>query len=108
MSIRFSTKTTKVLYAGQFEEKEAFTYKVKVMRRHGETSQFAFCEKDNISETEWEGIVAKLQRPISSGGIPRTTTLKHCSINFLRKKLCTRRMSVLLWTLSLFTIIYFL
>jgi hypothetical protein len=35
--IPFSTKTTKVLYAGQVEEKEAFTYKVKVMGRHGET-----------------------------------------------------------------------
>ena len=40
--IQFSTKTTKVLYVGKVEEKEAFTYKVNVMPRHGETSQFAF------------------------------------------------------------------
>ena len=33
--IQFSTKTTKVLYAGQIEEKEAFMYKVKVMQRNG-------------------------------------------------------------------------
>ena len=33
--IKFSTKTTKVPCAGQVEEKEAFTYKVKVMQRHG-------------------------------------------------------------------------
>jgi hypothetical protein len=30
--IQFSTKTTKVLYTGQVEEKEAFMYKVKVMQ----------------------------------------------------------------------------
>jgi len=41
-----------VFYAGQFEEKEAFTYKVQVMWRHGETSQFAFSDKDNMSEIE--------------------------------------------------------
>ena len=40
--IQFSTKTTKVLYVGKVEEKEAFTYKVNVMPRHGETSQLAF------------------------------------------------------------------
>jgi len=48
--IQFYTKTTKVIYAGQVEEKKAFTYKVKVTRRHGETSQFAFSDKDNKSE----------------------------------------------------------
>ena len=36
--IEFSTKINTVIYAGQVEEKEAFTYKVKVMRKHGETS----------------------------------------------------------------------
>jgi len=58
--IQFSTKTTKVLYAGQVEEKEAFTYKVKCTWRHGETSQFAFSDKDNMSEIEREDIVVKL------------------------------------------------
>jgi uncharacterized protein with GYD domain len=83
--IQFSTKTTKLLYAGQVQEKEAFTYKVKVMRIHGETSLFAFSDKDNISEIERENIVVKFLRPISSGGTARTTTLKYCSFNLLRK-----------------------
>jgi uncharacterized protein with GYD domain len=104
--IQFSAKTTKVLYAGQVEEKEAFTYKVKVMGRHGETSQFAFSDKDNMGEIEREENVAKLPRAISSGGTARTTTLKHCSVNFL-KELCRQRNSVLLWTLSSFTFIYY-
>jgi hypothetical protein len=33
--IQFSSKTTKVLYAGQFEEKKAWSDVVKVMGRHG-------------------------------------------------------------------------
>ena len=33
--IHFSTKTPEVLYTGQVEENKAFTYKVKVMQRHG-------------------------------------------------------------------------
>jgi len=50
--IQFSTKETKVLYVWQVEEKEAFTYKVNVMPRHGETSQLAFFpDKGNMSET---------------------------------------------------------
>jgi hypothetical protein len=49
-----------VLYVGQVEVKEAVTYKVKVMRRHGETLQFAFSDKDNMSETEREDIVVKI------------------------------------------------
>ena len=40
--IQFPASTTKVLYVGQVEEKEAFTNKAKVMPRHGETSQLAF------------------------------------------------------------------
>ena len=43
-----------VLYVGQVEVKEAVTYKVKVMRRHGETLQFAFSDKDNMSEIDRE------------------------------------------------------
>jgi hypothetical protein len=35
--IQFSAKTTAVLYAGKVEGKEAFTFKVKAMGRHGET-----------------------------------------------------------------------
>ena len=35
--IQFSTKTPKVPYVGQVEEKVVFTYKLKCMRRHGET-----------------------------------------------------------------------
>jgi hypothetical protein len=35
---QFSTKTTMVLYAGQVKEKEALTYKVKVMLRRCDTS----------------------------------------------------------------------
>ena len=50
--IKFSTKTTKVLYAGQVKEKEAFTYTVMVMCRHCETSQFGSSDKDNESEIE--------------------------------------------------------
>jgi len=107
--IEFSTKITKVpyaitkvLYAGQVEEKEPFTYKVSVMRRHGETSHY-----DNMSEMEREDIVAKIPRPISSGGTARTTTLKYCNVNLLRKELCTQRNSLLLWTLSSFIYICF-
>ena len=48
-----------MLCAGQFEEKEAFTYKVQVMWRRGETLQFAFSDKDNMSEIESEDIVVK-------------------------------------------------
>jgi len=50
--IPFSTKITKLLYFGQVKEKEALTYKVNVKGRHSETSQFAFFDKDNMSETE--------------------------------------------------------
>jgi len=39
--IQYSTKTTKVLYAWKVERKEGFTYKVKVLRRHDETSHCA-------------------------------------------------------------------
>ena len=49
-----------MLYVGQVEEKETFAYKVKFMWRHGETSQFAFSDKDNMSETQSEDNVAKL------------------------------------------------
>jgi hypothetical protein len=80
--IQFYTKTTKVLYAGQVEEKEALTCKVKFMGRHGETSHFAFSCKDNMSEIEREDTMAKLPRPISSDGTARTTTLKFSSVNF--------------------------
>jgi hypothetical protein len=57
--IQFSTKTHKVLYVGQVEEKVAFTYKVKCMRRHGETLQLALSDEDNMNETEGEDNVAK-------------------------------------------------
>jgi hypothetical protein len=50
--IQFSAKTTKVLYSGKADEEETFTYNVRVMRRRGEASQFAFSDKDNMSETE--------------------------------------------------------
>jgi hypothetical protein len=58
--IRFSTRTTKVLYTRQVEENEAFTCKVNVMGRHGETLQFAFSDKDNKSEIEREDIMVNL------------------------------------------------
>jgi hypothetical protein len=64
-----------VLYVGHAEGKEAFIYKMKVMWRHGETLQLAFCDKDNISEIEREDNVVKLPRAISPGGTARTTTL---------------------------------
>jgi hypothetical protein len=96
-----------VLYVGQVEEKEAFTYKVKDMRRHVETLQFAFSDKGNMSAIEREGIVAKSPQPISSCGPACTTTLKYCRVNFLRKELCRQRNSVLLWTLSSFKHTYF-
>ena len=72
MLIQFYTKTTKVIYAGQVEEKKAFTYKVKVKRRHCETSHFAFSDKHYMSQKEREDSVAKLPRPIASGGTART------------------------------------
>jgi hypothetical protein len=57
--LQFS-KTTKVLYNGQVKEKEASTYMVNVMGRHGETLQFTFSDKDNKSEIEREDIIVKL------------------------------------------------
>jgi hypothetical protein len=48
----------------------------------------AFYDKDYMSETERENIVAKLPRPISSGETARTTTLKYGSVNLLRKEVC--------------------
>ena len=57
--IQFSTKTPKVLYVGQVEEKVAFTFEVKCVWRHGEILQLAFSDKDNMSETEGEDNVAK-------------------------------------------------
>jgi hypothetical protein len=83
--IRFYSKTTKVLYAGQVEEQKACTSEVKFMGRHGETSQFSCFDTDNMSEIDREDIVAKLPQPISSGGTARTITLKYCSANFLKK-----------------------
>jgi hypothetical protein len=74
--IQFSTNTTKVLCAGQVEEKKAFTYKVIVVRRHVETSQFACSDKDKETEIEREDIVARILRPISLDGTACTTTLK--------------------------------
>jgi hypothetical protein len=76
-----------VLYVGQVEVKEAVTYKVKVMRSHGETLQFAFSDKDNMSEIEREDTVVKTPGPISSCGAAHTTTLEYCSVNFLKKEL---------------------
>ena len=43
--IQFCTKTPKVLYVGQVEEKVAFTFEVKCIWRHGETSQLLFLIK---------------------------------------------------------------
>jgi hypothetical protein len=80
--VRFGTKKTKVPYVVQVEEKEGFTYKVKLMHRLGETWHFAFPDQDYVSKIEREGTVAKLPRPISSGGISRTTTLKYFGVNF--------------------------
>ena len=45
------------------------------MWRHGETSQFAFSDKDNMSEMEREDTAVKLPRLISSGGTASTTTM---------------------------------
>ena len=83
--IQFSIKTTKVLYVGQFEEMLAFAYKVKVMRRHSERSQFVSSDKDNMSEIEREDNVAKISVRGSSGGTARTTTLKYYSAYFLTR-----------------------
>jgi hypothetical protein len=44
---RFAAKKTKVLYVGQVEENEGFTYKVKFMRRRGEHWTFSFADKDD-------------------------------------------------------------
>jgi hypothetical protein len=89
--IQFSFKTTKVLCVGQGEEKEAFTYMVNVMGRHGETSLFAFSDKDNMSETEREDIVVKRPRQVSSGRTAHTTTLKYCSFYLFRKEFCVQK-----------------
>jgi hypothetical protein len=93
--IQFSTKTTKVLYTEKVKGNEVSTYNVKVMQRHVDTSQFAFCDNDSKREIEIEGIVAKLLRPNFFGGTAFTLTLKYCDINFLRKKFCRPRKSVL-------------
>jgi len=60
-----------------------------------------------MSEIEREEIVAKLPQPIFSGGTARTTALRYCSVNFLRKELCRKRNSLLFLTLSSFIFIYF-
>jgi hypothetical protein len=65
-----------VLYAGKVEGKEFFTYNVKVMWRHGETSQLALSDKGNTSEIKRVDVVTELPQPISSCGTERTTTLK--------------------------------
>jgi hypothetical protein len=65
-----------VLYVGQVVVKEAVTYKMKVTRRHGETLQFAFSDKDNMSEIEREYTVVKIPQPIALCGAAHTTTLK--------------------------------
>jgi hypothetical protein len=96
-----------VLYFGQVEVKDAVTYQVKVMWRHGETLQFAFSDKHNMNEIEREDTVVKIPGPISSRGAAHTTTLKYHSVNFFRKELCRQKNSVLLWTLSSFKLIYF-
>ena len=85
-----------MLYVGQVEEKEDFTYEVKGMWRHGEVFQFAFANEDNMNEIEREDIVVKHPQPISLNGTARATTLKYRSVNFLRKELCRQRNSVLL------------
>jgi hypothetical protein len=74
-----------VLYVRQVEEMVAFTYKVKVMRKHGEGSQYIFPDKGNESEIEREDNVAKIPVLVPSGGTARTTTLKYYSAYFLRK-----------------------
>jgi hypothetical protein len=71
-----------VLYDGEVEEKEGLIYKVKFMRRLGETWKFAFPDKNDMSEIEREDIVVKLPRPMSSGGTTCTTTLKYFGVNF--------------------------
>jgi len=96
-----------VLYVGQVEVKEAVTYKAKVMRRHGETLQFAFSDKDNMSEIEREGHCGENSTTNFMWDCTHTTTLKYCSVNFFRKELCRQKNSVLLWTLSSFKFIYF-
>ena len=105
--VQFSTKTYNVLCVGQVKEKVAFTCKVKCMRRHGETLQMAFSDKDNVSETEGEDNVAKFSCPVASGETARTAALKYCSVISLRKELCGQRNGVLLWTLSSVKLIYF-
>jgi len=97
--IQFCTKTPKVLYVGQVEEKVAFTFKVKCIWRHGETSQLAFSDKDNMSETEGKTMWQNFH-DLASGETACTTALKYCSVNSLRKELCRQRNGVLLWTLS--------
>ena len=83
---------------GKLEVKEVVTYKVKVMWRHGETLQFAFSDKDNMSEIEREDIVVKIPQPVSSCGAAHTT-MKYCCVNFLRKELYIQKNGVLLWKL---------
>jgi len=46
------------------------------MRRHDETWQFAFPDKDNKIEIEREGIEVKLLRPVSLGVTACITALK--------------------------------
>jgi len=73
---------------------------LKLIRRHDETWQFGFSNKDEGSEIEREGIVAKILRPHSFGGTACVTALTYSVIDFMRKELCRQGKSVLLWTLS--------
>jgi hypothetical protein len=52
------------------------------MWRHDGTWKFYFYDKDTMSGTERVDTMAKLPRPISSGGTARTTTLKYFGVNF--------------------------
>jgi hypothetical protein len=80
-----------VLYIEKFEGKEVSTYNMKVMQRHVDTSQFAFCDNGSKSEIEREDI----WRNFFFGGTAFILTLKYCGINFLREILCRLRKSVL-------------
>jgi hypothetical protein len=66
-----------VLYVGQFEEKEGFTYKVRFMWRQGHTWKFSVTDEDDMNEIERKDFVAKLPQLSPSGGMACTTRLKY-------------------------------
>jgi hypothetical protein len=96
-----------VLYVGQVEERKVFTYKVKFMRRLGETWKFAFPDTI-LRERNRKGRQCDKTSMTNVG----LQALQHWSIFVLisvslRETFCSWSKRVLFKTLSSCTFIYF-